>query len=323
MSEHEPILDGGDETSVDALPLVQMERPVAADNDGTAALSPTSESSLPPTDWSVSETAAIHFPLVQMHQLAHAIEHGSDDEVRRMHGVFLDVFSAGRRNFLHFLQSLHIQAEITPTAAYVVGIDGEILPVADIVTEIADSPTRGDFLGLTADYDGSESPVFALTRVKSGADFSDDIPVFWDEGGSAKMEAQIAALDELAGLEELNTGDEVTARRLPPVELIPETKNSTDGLPDYSAFAELLTPTPPPGGVFTLTPGYSSFDQSTPRRDTRVLALTTVDGTPTPTNQPPQWVWNLFTLVKDRGGVQNVGIEDFEQLEGRTPRSAE
>lgn len=316
MSEHEPILDDRDDTSVDALPLVQIKGHVAADNDA---------SSIPPTSdyWSSSETAAIHFPLVQMQQLAHAIESGSDDEVRRMHGVFLDVFSAGRRNFLHFLQSLNIQTEITPTAAYVVDTNGNLLPIADLVTVIVDSPANGDFLGLTADYDGSESPVFALTRVRSGADFSDDIPVYWDVEESAKIEAQIAALDELAGLEELNTGDEVTARRLPPVEMIQEPKVEGDSLPDYSAFAELLTPTPPPGGVFTITPGFSSFDQSTPRRDTRVLALTTVDGTPTPTNQPPQWVWNLFTLVKDRGGIQNVGIEDFEQLEGRTPRSAE
>lgn len=318
MSEHEPIGDSDDDTSVDALPLVQIKGRVAADNDGAV-------SSIPPTDWSGSETAAIHFPLVQMQQLAHAIESGSDEEVRRMHGVFLDVFSAGRRNFLHFLESLNIQVNTTPTAAYVVDTDGNLLPIADMVTEVFDAPANGDFLGLAGDYNDSESPVFSLTRVKSGADLTDDIHVYWDEGGSARLEEQIAALDELV-LEELNTGDEVTARKLPPVEMIQEPKDPGDGLPDFSVFAELLPTTPPPGGVFTITPSYSSYDQSTPIRDTRVLISATkpaIDQTPTPRRPNPPWLMKLFVRTAEAQGLENIPDDELKRIVEDEQKSAE
>ena len=322
MSEH----DIPGETSDEALPLVRLkEEPRTDDANFDAALTPTLPSVGTADFADGSETVAIHFPLVQMHQLAHAIEHGTDAEVRRIHSTFLTVFSDARRNFFHFLQSLNIQVEATPTVAYIVDTNGKVLPIADVVTEIADSPSKGGFLGLSANSDQTESPIFSLTKVKSGAE-SVDIPITWDLAEFEKLSAQIAELDELAGLEELGTGDEITARRLPPVEPISETRSAEadDDLPDYTQYAELLPTTPPPGAVYAITPGYSSsYYSPTPVRDTRVLALSTADLTPTPTREPPQWVWNLFAKTKERGGFQNLTSGDMAGIEEDMPKSAE
>jgi hypothetical protein len=322
MSEH----DTPGETSDEALPLVRLkEDPRAADDNFDGALTPTLPSVGSADFADGSETVAIHFPLVQMHQLAHAIEHGTDVEVRRIHNTFLTVFSDARRNFFHFLQSLNIQVEATPTVAYIVDTNGKVLPIADLVTEIADSPSNGGFLGLTANRDQTESPIFSLTKVKSGAE-SVDIPITWDLEEFEKLSLKIAELDELAGLEELGTGDEITARKLPPVEPITETHVTAadDDLPDFTEYAELLPTTPPPGAVFTITPAYSTYyDQSTPRRDTRVLVNLTAELTPTPTREAPKWVWNLFAMTKDRGGLQFLSKDDLLSLDSDMPKSAE
>lgn len=268
-------------------------------------------------------TMADYFPLVQMNRLADAIYNGSDEKVRRMHGVFLKTFDAARMDFLTYLRSLDIEEGFTPTAVYHADSDGKALPLADFVTVIDDDPTdRDQFVGLTITQDTDLSPVFALSRLKPGPTPPANYAEIPDPDG---LLAQFRELAGIAGLEELGTGDEITARRLPPVVMF-------DELPDLTDEAVLLTPTPSPSpGIvvewdipaspspgIVVEFGYTPVSGSVRLPDAADLQIVVGESlftTPTPRREPPAWVWGLFSAAKGRGMPVQISLEQLNRIE--------
>jgi hypothetical protein len=265
-------------------------------------------------------TMAHYYPLVQMNQLADAIYRGGDEKVRRMHGVFLKTFDAARMDFLTFLRALDVEEGFTPTAVYHADSDGNVLPLADFVTMVDDDPTDKDqFVGLAITQDADLSPVFSLTRLKPGSTPPANYAEIPDPGG---LLAQFRELAEIAGLDELGTGDEITTRRLPPVVM-------NDDLPDLTDDAVLLTPTPSPGIVvewdipsespsivveFGYTPVSGSVGLPDPG-DLQIVIEENLFATPTPRREPPAWVWGLFSATKGRGMPVQISLEQLNRIE--------
>ncbi|MCC7196815.1 hypothetical protein IT413_01310 [Candidatus Peregrinibacteria bacterium] len=277
-------------------------------------------------------TMADYYPLVQMNRLADAIYNSGDEKVRRMHGVLLRTFDAARMDFLTFLRALDVEEGFTPTAVYHVDGNGGVLPLADFVTMVDDDPTDKDqFVGLTITQDADLSPIFALTRLKPGPTPPANYAEIPDPDG---LLAQFRELAEIAGLDELGTGDEITARRLPPVVMY-------DELPDLTDDAVLLSPTPSPGIVvdwdipspspsIVVEFGYTPVSGSVGLPDAQDLQIVIEESlftTPTPRREPPAWVWGLFSAAKGRGMPVQISLEQLNRIEEEgkedLPKSAE